>query len=160
MAETAKMIRDFFSNLFRSRRFDELKETYAERILLLERATETLREVHARELTRLNRLITKQEHDSTEALAKAEKERDYFRGKCDRFELLLLTPRPTPTTVTRRPGPTPVVGRKTWAQIQLEDLQRQEEEAKKIQREAAAVESMKREAPAAADAGTEAKQSA
>jgi hypothetical protein len=112
---TGQSIRDFFSNLFHSRKLEELKA------------------LHNRELARLNRALAKQEKDSEALLAEARRERDYFRGKCDRFELLLLTPKPTAPIVPRRPGmPGPVVQRTgRWLQVQLDDLAKQDEELRK-----------------------------
>ena len=140
----ALAIRDFFSNLFRSRKLEALVVNHELQILELKRA-------HERELARLNRALAKQEKDSEALLAETRKERDYFRGKCDRFELLLLTPKPTTPIVPRRQGTPTVVGRKSWMQVQLDDLAKQDEELKKRQ----TVEG----APAEV-AGTQAEQSA
>ena len=63
-------------------------------------------------------------------LIEARKERDYFKGRCDRLELMLLTPR-TPANILPRNQANPqAVGRKTWAQVQREDFERQMKEAK------------------------------
>ena len=180
MAETAKMIRDFFWNLFRSRKLDELKAAHQREldqlrhhvISSLESASIVLkneREYFAKRVAELKEAHKKLKFESdtrnaelADRLAKVEKERDYFRGKCDRFELLLLTPRQSTPTVARRPGaPGPaIVGRKTWAQVQLEDLKRQEEEAAEIQRRTAKEKKPSDEGTAAEATGTTAEPSA
>ena len=70
-------------------------------------------------------------------LAEARKERDYFRGRCERLELMLV-PNPAPRIV-RQPAGTQPVGRKTWAQVQAENADRitKEIEAEKQKKEAA-----------------------
>lgn len=71
--------------------------------------------------------------DLKDALAKTEKERDYFRGRADRLELMLLgTPRlgaeRRPVSVTRETTP---IGRKFWPQVQAEYILEQQEKAAK-----------------------------
>ena len=63
-------------------------------------------------------------------LDEARHERDYFRGKVDRLEMVLMRlPEPAPM---RKAVPANVepVGRKSWAQVQEEWLEKQREELK------------------------------
>lgn len=66
-------------------------------------------------------------------LAEARKERDYFRGRADRLELMLLSPlvqKPIGPRAALDPRP---IGRKPWIQVQAEELQKQEDAFKKEQ---------------------------
>lgn len=54
-----------------------------------------------------------------ESLAKTEKERDYFRQRADRLELMLL-PIARPAA-ERKSNAVPVPHRKSWAQIVMEN---------------------------------------
>jgi hypothetical protein len=63
-------------------------------------------------------------------LEEARHERDYFRGKVDRLEMVLMRlPEPVsrPRTVPANVEP---VGRKSWAQVQEEWLEKQQEALK------------------------------
>ena len=58
--------------------------------------------------------------DLKQALAKTEKERDYFRARADRLELMLLQGPKVPAPAERRPAGSPTnlpVGRKFWPQV-------------------------------------------
>jgi len=69
-------------------------------------------------------------------LAEARKERDYFRGRCERLELMLV-PSPAPRIV--RPTGTQVpIGRKTWVQVQVENADRIAKEIEAEQQKKAA----------------------
>jgi len=56
-------------------------------------------------------------------------ERDRANARASRYELILLTPREPRPTIPRRPGTQESVGRKTWAQVQAEHLEKQRKEA-------------------------------
>jgi hypothetical protein len=62
-----------------------------------------------------------------EALAKSEKERDYFRERAERLELMLL-PERTARPV-RVPGNRAPIGQRTWAQVQAEHAEKLKKEA-------------------------------
>lgn len=64
-----------------------------------------------------------------EELTEARKERDYFRARAERFELMLLTPREPKNIMPRNPNDKQPVGRKPWAQVMREDYERQMKEA-------------------------------
>jgi hypothetical protein len=57
--------------------------------------------------------------DLKEQLAKTEQERDYFRGKADRLEVLLTAPR-TVAPTERRPPILKAVRPHTWEQVRAE----------------------------------------
>lgn len=61
-----------------------------------------------------------------EQLAKAEKERDYFRTRAERLELRLI-PEPVQHPI-RPPSNTTAVPRKTWAQVQAEHAEKIKQE--------------------------------
>jgi hypothetical protein len=69
-------------------------------------------------------------------LEEARRERDYFRGRNERLELMLLPQRTTPQTTradwrTNNPGGVTLTGgRKSWAMIERENRIQQEAEAK------------------------------
>ena len=56
-------------------------------------------------------------------------QRDQANGRASRLELMLLTPREPKLTIPRKGVPLPVGGRKTWIQVQAEDMERQRKEA-------------------------------
>ena len=64
-----------------------------------------------------------------EDLAELRDDRDYFKGRCERLELMLLeAQRPMPRVQT--PIGVAPMGRKTWSQIQAEAYQKIAEEEK------------------------------
>jgi hypothetical protein len=71
-------------------------------------------------------------------LAEARRERDYFKGRAERLELMLLPGR-NPVTVRAAVQPLQNMGRKNWAQIEQENAKRmiEQENAKRMAEEAA-----------------------
>ncbi len=70
--------------------------------------------------------------DLKESLAKVEKERDYFRARADRLELMLI-PQRRPAAPERPRNTQPVPMRKNWAQVVLEnaaEIERKAQQAK------------------------------
>lgn len=62
-------------------------------------------------------------------LEEARRERDYFRGKCDKLELIALKPVAQPIIGPRRPLPAGRIGRKPWREVMAEHLAREESKA-------------------------------
>ena len=70
-------------------------------------------------------------------LDEAKRERDYFRGQCERLQLL-TQPRPQPRAdwrETQPQGATKIGGRKTWAEIQAENTKKIADELQAKQKE-------------------------
>jgi hypothetical protein len=64
-----------------------------------------------------------------EDLAELRADRDYFKGRAERLELMLLEAQ-RPVRFNTAPPGTPLVGRKSWSQIQAEAYQKIAEEEK------------------------------
>lgn len=62
-------------------------------------------------------------------LEEMQRQRDYFKARADRLELILLAPKTERPKSTAPPANTSPVGKKRWIQVQLEDRQRQLKEA-------------------------------
>jgi hypothetical protein len=144
----AEQIRDFFRTLFGSRLIEHMQAQLIAYGVMHDHVVKLLREDFERERAAMHRSYEQLDRDAgaalgwlKEQLAKTEKERDYFRQRAERLELVVLG-RATPPAARepKREIDLKGLGRKSWQQVQVDHLKHnaeldQQEKAAKAAKE-------------------------